>query len=184
MNSEDKKMADKEIIIEDYSASGQRNLRGILALSVTVVAITLSLFQLYTAGIAPLAAIYQRSVHLVLILVLVFALYPPIKTAAKDKIDIYLIIDGILILLAITIGAYIWIEFNDIVERQGDWITTDVVMGTIAIFLVMEATRRVIGLFMSAIAIIFLLFTYFGPWMPDLLAHKGYSIERIVTTLY
>ena len=177
-------MADKEIIIEDYSASGQRNLRGILALSVTVVAITLSLFQLYTAGIAPLAAIYQRSVHLVLILVLVFALYPPIKTAAKDKIDIYLIIDGILILLAITIGAYIWIEFNDIVERQGDWITTDVVMGTIAIFLVMEATRRVIGLFMSAIAIIFLLFTYFGPWMPDLLAHKGYSIERIVTTLY
>jgi len=177
-------MADKEIIIEDYSASGQRNLRGILALSVTVVAITLSLFQLYTAGIAPLAAIYQRSVHLVLILVLVFALYPPIKTAAKDKIDIYLIIDGLLILLAITIGAYIWIEFNDIVERQGDWITTDVVMGTIAIFLVMEATRRVIGLFMSAIAIIFLLFTYFGPWMPDLLAHKGYSIERIVTTLY
>jgi len=177
-------MADKEIIIEDYSASGQRNLRGILALSVTVVAITLSLFQLYTAGIAPLAAIYQRSVHLVLILVLVFALYPPIKTAAKDKIDIYLIIDGLLILLALTMGAYIWIEFNDIVERQGDWITTDVVMGSIALCLVMEATRRVIGLFMSVIAIIFLLFTYFGPWMPDLLAHKGYSIERIVTTLY
>ncbi len=177
-------MADKEIIIEESSASGQRNLRGILALSVTAVAITLSLFQLYTAGISPLAAIYQRSVHLVLIMILAFALYPPVKSAARDKIDIYLIIDGILILLALTIGAYIWIEFNAIVERQGDWITTDVVMGTIALFLVMEATRRVIGLFMSAIAIIFLLFTYFGPWMPDLLAHKGYSIERIVTTLY
>ena len=172
------------IVIEEETASAQRNLRGILALGVTAVAITLSLFQLYTAGISPLAAIYQRSVHLVLILVLVFALYPPIKTAAKDKIDIYLIIDGLLILLALTIGAYIWIEFNDIVERQGDWITTDVVMGSIALFLVMEATRRVIGLFMSAIAMIFLLFTYFGPWMPDLLAHKGYSIERIVTTLY
>ena len=177
-------MADKEIIIEESSASGQRNLRGVLALSVTAVAIILSLFQLYTAGIAPLAAIYQRSVHLVLILILVFALYPPLKAAARDRIDIYLIIDGILILLALTIGAYIWIEFNAIVERQGDWITTDVVMGTIALFLVMEATRRVIGLFMSAIAVIFLLFTYFGPWMPDLLAHKGYSIERIVTTLY
>ncbi|MEA1921392.1 MAG: TRAP transporter permease [Pseudomonadota bacterium] len=172
------------IVIEEETASAQRNLRGILALGVTAVAITLSLFQLYTAGIAPLAAIYQRSVHLVLILVLVFALYPPIKTAAKDKIDIYLIIDGLLILLALTIGAYIWIEFNAIVERQGDWITTDVIMGSIALCLVMEATRRVIGLFMSAIAIIFLLFTYFGPWMPDLLAHKGYSIERIVTTLY
>ncbi|MCK5915184.1 MAG: TRAP transporter fused permease subunit, partial [Deltaproteobacteria bacterium] len=151
---------------------------------ITAVAITLSLFQLYTAGISPLAAIYQRSVHLVLILVLVFALYPPVKRAAKDRIDIFLVIDGLLILLALASGAYIWIEFNAIVERQGDWITTDVVMGSIALLLVMEATRRVIGLFMSAIAIIFLLFTYFGPWMPGLLAHKGYSIERIVTTLY
>jgi len=175
---------DPPIVIEECSAGGQRDLRGILALAVTGVAITLSLFQLYTAGIAPLAAIYQRSVHLVLILVLVFALYPPIKSAARNKIDIYFIIDGILIFLALLIGAYIWIEFDAIVERQGDWILTDVIMGSIALVLVMEATRRVIGLFMSAIAIIFLLFTYFGPWMPDLLAHKGYSIERIVTTLY
>jgi len=174
----------KPIVIEESSAGAQRDLRGLLALAVTGVAITLSLFQLYTAGIAPLAAIYQRSVHLVLILVLVFALYPPIKSAARNKIDIYLIIDGILILLALLIGAYIWIEFDAIVERQGDWILTDVIMGSIALGLVMEATRRVIGLFMSAIAAIFLLFTYFGPWMPDLLAHKGYSIERIVTTLY
>jgi len=172
------------IVIEESSAGGQRDLRGIMALAVTGVAITLSLFQLYTAGISPLAAIYQRSVHLVLILVLVFALYPPIKSAARNKIDVYLIFDGILILLALLIGAYIWIEFDAIVERQGDWILTDVIMGSIALGLVMEATRRVIGLFMSAIAIVFLLFTYFGPWMPDLLAHKGYSIERIVTTLY
>ncbi len=172
------------IVIEDETASTQRNLRGFLALSVTTVAIALSLFQLYTAGIAPLAAIYQRSVHMVLILVLVFFLYPPIKFAARNRVDIYLIIDGLLVLLTFAIGAYIWLEFEAIVERQGDWVTTDVVMGVIALFLVMEATRRVIGLFMSAIAIIFLLFTYFGPWMPDLLAHKGYSVERIVTTLY
>ncbi len=184
VSSEHIKPPDEPIVIEESSAGGQRDLRGILALAVTGVAITLSLFQLYTAGISPLAAIYQRSVHLVLILVLVFALYPPIKSAARNKIDIYFIIDGILILLALLIGAYIWIEFDAIVERQGDWILTDVIMGSIALVLVMEATRRVIGLFMSAIAIIFLLFTYFGPWMPDLLAHKGYSIERIVTTLY
>lgn len=181
---ENKTTNNDPIVIEEETASGQRNLRGFLAMAVTTVAISLSLFQLYTAGISPLAAMYQRSVHLVLILVLVFALYPPTPSAARDKIDIYLIIDGILALLALIIGAYIWIEFNAIVERQGDWLTTDVVMGVIALVLVMEATRRVIGFFMSAIAIIFLLFTYFGPWMPDLLAHKGYSIERIVTTLY
>ncbi len=173
-----------EIIISESSASGQRNLRGLFTFGVAGIAIALSLFQLYTAGISPLAAIYQRSIHLVLILVLVYALYPPHRWAARDKIDIWLIIDLLLILLCFVIGAYIWTQFNAIVERQGDWTQTDVVMGVIALFLVMEATRRVIGLFMAAIAAVFLLFTYFGPWMPDLIAHKGYSVERIVTTLY
>ncbi len=170
--------------IVEEGAAGPRNLRGLFALAITATAIALSLFQLYTAGIAPLAAIYQRSIHLVLIMVLIFALYPPCKRAARDRIDIFMVIDFILILLCFVIGAYIWTQFNAIVERQGDWVTSDVVMGAIALFLVMEATRRVIGFFMAAIAAIFLLYTYFGPWMPDLIAHKGYSVERIVTTLY
>ena len=177
-------MNPEKIVIEEQSASAYRTPRGLTAIFITVVAVGLSLFQLYTAGISPLAAIYQRSVHLVLIMVLVFSLYPPFKTAAKDRVDIFMIIDWLLILLCLVIGAYIWIEFNAIIERQGDWITMDVIMGAIALCLVLEATRRVIGFFMTAIAIIFLLFTYFGPWMPDLLAHKGYSVERIVTTLY
>ncbi|MBN2332460.1 MAG: TRAP transporter permease [Deltaproteobacteria bacterium] len=177
-------MNSETIVIEENTASSRRNLRGLTALFITATAVGLSLFQLYTAGIAPLAAIYQRSVHLTLIMVLVFALYPPIKAASQNRVDLFMVLDWLLILLTLTIGAYIWIEFNSIVERQGDWTTTDVVMGTIALLLLLEATRRVIGFFMAAIAIIFLLFTYFGPWMPEMLAHKGYSIERIVTTLY
>jgi TRAP-type uncharacterized transport system fused permease subunit len=57
---------------------GKRSLRGFTALFVTTAAVVLSLFQLYTAGIAPLTAIFQRSIHLVLIMVLTFSLYPPI----------------------------------------------------------------------------------------------------------
>ena len=157
---------------------------GFTALFITIVAVGLSLFQLYTAGISPLTAIFQRSVHLVLIMVLAFAIIPPVKRASPDRTDIYMVIDWVLILLAFAIGAYIWTEFDEIIERQGDWIQTDVVMGVIALVLLMEATRRVIGLFMSMIAVVFLLYAYLGPYMPDLLAHKGYSVERIVTTLY
>jgi TRAP-type uncharacterized transport system fused permease subunit len=54
----------------------------------------------------------------------------------------------------------------------------------IAVALVLEATRRAIGLFMALIAVAFLLFPISAPTCPDILAHKGYSVERIVTTLY
>lgn len=154
-----------------------------IGIFVTITAIALSLFQLYTAGISPIAAIYQRSIHLVLIMAMAFAILPCFKSIPKDK-TVFRILDVVLVILAFVIGAYIWIEFDNIIERQGDWTRTDMVMGVIALMLVLEATRRAIGLFMSAIAVVFLLYAYFGPYMPDLLAHKGYSVERIVTTLY
>jgi TRAP transporter 4TM/12TM fusion protein len=169
---------------DEIVQDNKRNLRGALAVFITLCAVGLSVFQLYTAGIAPLTAMYQRSIHLVLIMILGFALNPPAKRASKDSFDVYLAFDCLLIILAIVIGSYIWIEFDAIVERQGDWTRTDVIMGIIALILVMEATRRAIGLFMAVIAVIFLVYAYFGPYMPDLLAHKGYSIERIATTLY
>jgi TRAP transporter 4TM/12TM fusion protein len=164
--------------------SSRRNLRGFTAAFVTIAAVGLSLFQLYTAGISPLAAIYQRSVHLVLIMVIAFALFPPVRRASRDRLDAYLLFDWLLILLAVSVGAYIWIEYESIVERQGDWTRMDVFMGVIAVALVLEAARRAIGLFMSLIGIAFILYAYFGPYMPDMLAHKGFSVERIATTLY
>ena len=170
--------------VEAKTADPKRNLRGFTAIFITTAAIVLSLFQLYTAGIAPLTAMYQRSVHLVLIMVLAFALYPPANRASRNRFDVYLAFDWFLILVAFAIGTYIWVEFDAIIERQGDWTRMDVLLGVVAVILVMEATRRAIGLFMSVIALIFLAYAYMGPYMPDLLAHKGYSVERIATTLY
>ena len=169
---------------DEITADPKRSLRGFTAIFITTAAIVLSLFQLYTAGIAPLTAMYQRSVHLVLIMILAFALYPPSHRAARDRFDFYLALDWFLIFVALAIGAYIWVEFNAIIERQGDWTQMDVFLGVVAVILVMEATRRAIGLFMSVIALIFLAYAYMGPYMPDILAHKGYSVERIATTLY
>lgn len=169
---------------QEESKGYRRQFRGLAAIFITIVAVGLSLFQLYSAGISPLTAIFQRSIHLVFIMVLAFALIPPTRRASLNRVDLYQILDLILILLAFVIGAYIWLEFDEIIQRQGDWTQLDVVMGCIALVLVLEATRRAIGFFMAAIAVVFLLFSYFGPYMPDLLAHKGYSVERIVTTLY
>ena len=169
---------------KESAQSGKRSLRGFTALFITTAAVVLSLFQLYTAGISPLTAMYQRSVHLVLIMVITFALNPPTKKASRDRFDIYMAMDWFLILVAFCVGTYIWVEFDAIIERQGDWTRLDVFLGIVTTLLVMEATRRAIGLFMSIIAAVFLLYAYFGPYMPDLFAHKGYTVERISTTLY
>jgi len=154
-----------------------------IAKTVAVIGIGLSLFQLYTAGIVAMTAMRHRSVFLTSILVLAFLTKPLYKGARKDRLNGALCIDLILVALSVAIGAYIFIDLNGIFDRQGDWSQWDIAAGIALVVLVLEATRRVIGLNLTFIACAFLLFGYFGPYMPELLVHKGYSIERMATTL-
>ena len=151
---------------------------------VMVVAIALSLYQLYTAGITALTALVQRSIHLGAILTLTFLLKPPFSRASKDNLTIWVLIDWLLVAASIYCTAYICINLTDIFERQGDWLATDRVVSIIGTILVLEACRRVIGIFMTGICIVGMVYAYFGPYMPELIIHKGYSIERITTTLW
>ncbi len=156
----------------------------VLALAVSAVGICLSLFQLWTAGLYAMEAMVQRSIHLAGILTLTFLLRPPFKGARKDKPSIWLLIDLILVGLAIYCTSYIIINLLDIFDRQGDWIPADRVVSWIGILLVMEACRRVIGNVMAVICGLFIIYAMYGPYMPDIIAHKGYSLERIGTTLW
>ncbi|MFY9942742.1 MAG: TRAP transporter fused permease subunit, partial [Desulfobacterales bacterium] len=151
---------------------------------VAVIAISLSLYQLYTAGIAALTALVQRSIHLGVILVLTFLLMPAFRGARKDRFSVWLLLDWALALVAIACTLYICVNLNAIFERQGDWLFSDLVVSVVGTLLVLEACRRVIGIFMSAICAIGILYAMYGPYMPDILIHKGYSIERIATTLW
>ncbi|MFW6147576.1 MAG: TRAP transporter permease [Thermodesulfobacteriota bacterium] len=161
-----------------------RSLVGFFAFAFTTVAVTLSLFQLYSAGIQPLSAIYQRCIHITFILILAFLLFPATKRASRQKQDIYFYIDLLLIGLAFLVAGYIILNYGEIIERQGDWTKIDVIFGLIATVLVIEACRRTIGLVMVVICLAFIVYAYFGPYMPEFFAHKGYSLERISTLLY
>ena len=151
---------------------------------VLYLAVALSLYQLYTAGITALTALIQRSLHLGAILCLTFLIHPPFKGARKDKLSIWFLIDLLLAAAAIICTLYIVINLTEIFERQGDWLPADLVISVIGALLVMEACRRVIGLVMTGICLAAILYAFFGPYMPDLIIHKGYSIERIATTLW
>ena len=155
----------------------------IIAKCLTIIGVALSLFQLYTAGIVAMTAMRHRSVFLTCILVMTFLTKPLYKGVRKDRLNPALVIDLILVAITIAIGAYIFIDLQGIFERQGDWSPWDVRVGIVLVLLVLEATRRVIGLNLTVIACLALLFGYFGPWMPELIIHKGYSVERIATTL-
>ncbi len=151
---------------------------------VLVVAVSLSLFQLYTAGLTAMTALVQRSVHLGAILCLTFLLKPPFKGARKDKVTVWLLLDLALVAASVYCVAYLDVNLLEIFERQGDWIPSDVVVGVLGVCLVLEACRRVIGNIMAGICVVFLLYAYFGPYMPEMIIHKGYSVERIATTLW
>ena len=151
---------------------------------VAVVAVCLSLYQLYTAGIEALTALVQRSIHLGAILTLTFLLRPPFQNARKDRVNIWFVIDWILVIAAVYCTYYICTNLTAIFERQGDWLPKDLWVSVIGTLLVMEACRRVIGLFMTGICVVAILYAIFGPYMPMLIIHKGYSIERIATTLW
>ncbi|MCP4719195.1 MAG: TRAP transporter permease [Desulfobacteraceae bacterium] len=165
-------------------ADANQTLIKITAWVVMGVAVSLSLYQLYTAGVAALTALVQRSIHLGAILSLTFLLKPAFSNLRKDKFSFWLFLDWILVALSVYCTFYIINDLTAIFERQGDWLIHDRVVSIIGTLLVLEACRRVIGLIMTGICALSIAYAMFGPYMPELIIHKGYSIERISTTLW
>ena len=169
---------------KDAPVQGNSSLMRATAAIVLVLSVSLSLYQLYTAGIAALTALVQRSIHLGAILSLTFLLKPPFKGVRKDRLNVWLVLDWILVLLSVICVVYICYNLDAIFERQGDWLPADLVISVIGTILVLEACRRVIGVAMLAICLAAIAYAVYGPYMPELIIHKGYSVERISTTLW
>jgi len=138
-------------------------------------------FQLYTAGYAPMTAIFQRSIHLGFVLLLLFLTVP-----ASKRFPPWLrwLVDGALIAATLVVVGYIYFNYDEIIDRFGWWEPADVWLGVVATLLVLEATRRAIGWPMTLIALFFLAYAYLGPYFPGVFAHKGYELDRLATQLY
>jgi len=181
-------MAEKEHLKEDellkkYDPSTDyRQYTGLAAILVSTIAITLSLFHLYTAGFGVLLALKQRAVHLGFIFTLIFLLYPALKKKKKNKL--ILAFDLVLALGSIAISSYIIINYEALVHRAGMYNQLDQFMAILAIIIVLEGTRRALGPELPVISIIFLLYAHYGQQMPGMLAHRGYSWSRIASHMY
>ena len=159
---------------------------------ITAVAISLSLFQLYTAGIQPLGLFYQRTAHLGFVLFLAFLIFPVFGQTRKRGV-LGWIIDAGFLTAAFLSGFYIIWYLDDIIARAGWWTSTDIMVGIICIIAVLEASRRAVGLGLTIIGAIAILYALAGPrgalpglgeWMPGVLSHRGASVDRLVGQLY
>ena len=161
--------------------SAYRPLEGIFHRVVALIAVAFSIFQLYTASFGLLPAQIQRSIHLAFVLLLVFLLYPVLKSMRQTRIPWY---DILLALLGAYAALYITMNFDGLVDRAGAFTSTDIFVGAIGIFMVLEACRRVVGIPILVIAIAFITYAFLGPYMPGFLNHRGYSFRRVVGHLF
>ena len=153
--------------------------------------IALSLFHYYTAGFGLLQEITHRGVHLAFVLGLIFLVFPhraallnAAPQASWARPGGLPWFDWLLALAAAAAALYIpWI-FHDLMFRVGNPGTLDVLMGTIMIVALLEATRRSMGWPLPVIAIIFIVYALAGPMFPGLLKHAGSSWSQLVSHQY
>ncbi|MBF0452571.1 MAG: TRAP transporter permease [Candidatus Magnetomorum sp.] len=158
---------------------------GISAYFIPVIAFSWSIFQLAIASVIILDSVYIRAIHLAFALALVFLNYPMFKRtrlglkflSIRDRIPWFeLILAG----LAAYAALYIAFERQELVTRYGSPSTMDICAGILLMLCLLEGARRVIGPALPVIALVFCIYAFFGPYMPDLIAFKGVSINRFI----
>ncbi|TVP69268.1 MAG: TRAP transporter permease [Rhodobacteraceae bacterium] len=182
---------DDSALPNNLRSADQHQPRMVLWL-ITAVAVCLSLFQLYTAGIQPLGLFYQRTTHLAFVLVLAFLIFP-VFGPSRPRGLLGWIIDAGFITAGFLSGAYIIWNLDAIIARAGWWTATDVTVGIICVIAVLEASRRAVGLGMTIIGALAIAYALAGPrgalpalgeWMPGVLAHRGANVDRLIGQLY
>ncbi|RZO62290.1 MAG: TRAP transporter fused permease subunit [Candidatus Pelagibacterales bacterium] len=176
-------------IKEDLSPT--RNLTGLHLKVVAAIAIIWSLFQLWYASPFPFMfnvgmfkGLPARAIHLGFALTLAFLIYPISKKKKISKFDI------IISFIAAFSCLYIYFFYDQLVDRGGVLLSIplsgnfnlpiELIIGSCGILILLEATRRAIGLPLVIIAICFLLFSYFGRYAPEIISHGGLSLNRLV----
>ena len=147
------------------------------------IAIAFSAFQLTMAAFHPLSSQVIRAIHVGFVLLLVFALFPPMGNQSGWLGSLGRSLGWALGLIGFASGLYQWVFEADLTQRSGELTPADWVIGTVTIALVFEAARRVMGWGLPVICGLFLAYGAFGEYLPGAFAHRGYGLDQIVGVL-
>ena len=163
--------------------TGARNPKGAIPKKVLFfVPLAWTLFQLWYASPLPyifnffvLNSTEARSIHLAFAMFLAYTAFPTFKSSPKSYIPIQ---DWVMGLTASFCSAYLFLFYEALSDRPGDPTTLDLVVAVTGLVLLLEATRRALGPPLMVVASVFLLYTFAGPYMPEVIAHKGASLNK------
>ncbi len=181
----DLKQANGEEIMEKYEKESRTRKFGNVHLNrlIYVLCLAFTVYHLaYASGIRLLQMvnIKHHAIHVGLVLVLGFALYPAFSGSSRKKISWY---DWIFVALCAVMPVYVFVRYPVFISTGFSGETTDIVMGTLLILLVMECSRRISGPALSILSAVFLVYALFGRSFPGIFRHRGYNWHRVVTYL-
>ena len=170
----------KQIVAE--ADTGGRKPTGIAARLLVAVALAWSLFQLWIAsplpfslGVFVLNDTQSRAIHLAFAVFLAFAAYPAWKRSPRAYVPA---IDWLLAGVAAFCASYLFLFYSELASRPGMPTTLDLAVAVTGLVLLLEAARRALGLPMVILAIVFLGYIFLGPYMPEVIAHRGASLAK------
>lgn len=171
----------QEMIAE--TETGARNPTGAIPKKILFfVPLTWTLFQLWYAS--PLPFIFNifvlndteaRAIHLAFAIFLAFTAYPTFKSSPRDYIPVQ---DWVMALVGAFCAAYLFIFYAELADRPGIPTQLDLIVSVVGLIILLEATRRALGPPLMVVASVFILYTFFGPYMPSVIAHKGASLVK------
>ncbi len=155
---------------------------------VGTIAVSWALFQLAIAGFFVLDSTKVRAIHLAFGMALLFLLNPCIRRPSKllsffsvrNRIPV---IDYIMAAAGALCALYLVLDYEGIAMRAGVPIMRDLIVGVVLVVLLLEAARRIIGPALSIIAVLFTVYAFLGPHMPDLFAFKGVSLRKYLSNI-
>ena len=167
-----------EEILEEIEAP-TRKFKGTMGYITTVLAVFCSLFALYGA-FGPMITQVSRFVHVMMILILTFLFYPPVRSWKERN----LAVDVLLALLTFVAFAYPFLDFEPFIYRVANPLPLDIAMGALACLLVLEATRRSTGVALPILVLICVAYAVWGSYLPEPWGHRGYNLTRIMALEY
>ena len=161
-----------------------RSLKGWIKYLVLIYGVSASLLHLYTSGYGTFEPRTQRGLHLLLLLPLIYILFPATKKSPRDRPSL---LDGIASLFCFLGPFYIVWEAERLNFRMvgmDEIRTVEIILGSILVILVVEACRRALSRWMALTIVIALFYLATAPYWPGLLKFKGYSFPRMVEVLF
>jgi len=183
--------ADKQELLEKFDKESKTRtfVSPAVAMAYKIFAILVTLYHLvFASGFWMPETLKHRSLHVSMILILAFAMYPATKKASRKIIAWY---DYILIALSAAVPLYMWLDYFNIINRAGKPNSMDVIIGTLLTLLVLEATRRGCGMALPILGVIFILYSLMGTKqglipvnIPGIFLHRGYTWQKLMSHFF